>query len=53
MAMQRNKSINKIATVCSDEEKKEINISYTLSTMKIKRIGKFFDRVKRCGDKCF
>lgn len=49
MVMQQNKGINKIGTVSDDEEKNVSTIFLTLSTMKIARIGKFFDSIKRCG----
>ncbi|MDO9635308.1 MAG: transposase [Paludibacter sp.] len=47
--MQQNKGINKISTISDDEEKNVDTIFHTLSTMKIARIGKFFDSIKRCG----
>ena len=49
MVMQQNKGINKISTISDDEEKNVDTIFHTLSTMKIARIGKFFDSIKRCG----
>jgi len=49
MVMQQNKGINKIGTICDNEEKNVDTIFHTLSTMKIARIGKFFDSIKRCG----
>jgi len=49
MVMQQNKSITKISTICDDEVKNVDTIFHTLSTMKIARIGKFFDSIKRCG----
>jgi len=47
--MQQNKSINKISTVSADEMKNVDTLFHTLTTMKIARIGAFFDSVKRCG----
>jgi hypothetical protein len=49
MVMQQNKGINKICTISDDEEKNVDTIFRTLSIMKIARIGKFFDSIKRCG----
>ena len=47
--MQQNKGIDKNSTI-NDEERKNVDaIFHTLSTMKIARIGKFFDSIKRCG----
>ena len=47
--MQQNKGINKIGTASDDEGRNVDTIFHTLSTMKIARIGKFFDSIKRCG----
>ena len=49
MVMQQNKDKNKISTVSDDEERNVNTIFHNLSTMKIARIGKFFDSIKRCG----
>jgi hypothetical protein len=49
MAMQQNKGIPKIGTVGDDGAKNAETIFNVLSTMKIARIGKFFDSIKRCG----
>jgi len=50
MVMQQNKGINKISTISSDEMKNVDTLFNTLTTMKIARIGAFFDSVKRCGE---
>ena len=47
--MQQNKGINKIGTASDDDGRNVDTIFHTLSTMKIARIGKFFDSIKRCG----
>lgn len=47
--MQQNKGIPKIGTVGDDGAKNAETIFNVLSTMKIARIGKFFDSIKRCG----
>lgn len=47
--MQQNKGIPKIGTVGDDGAKNVETIFHVLSTMKIARIGKFFDSIKRCG----
>lgn len=47
--MQQNKDKNKISTVSDDEERNVDTIFHNLSTMKIARIGTFFDSIKRCG----
>lgn len=49
MAMQQNKGIQKKYTIGSDEDKNANDIYQTLSKMKIRRIGQFFNSVKRCG----
>lgn len=49
MAMQQNKGIKKTYTVENCQENNSSNIFRTLSIMKIKRIGQFFNSVKRCG----
>ena len=49
MAMQQNKSINNIYTINHNQEKNANDIFHTLSKMRIKRIGQFFNSVKRCG----
>jgi hypothetical protein len=49
MAMQQNKGIAKIETVGNDVRKNADTIFRILTTMKIARIGKFFDSIKRCG----
>jgi len=47
--MQQNKGINKTGTVSDDEIRNVDTIFHTLSTMKIARIGMFFNSLKRCG----
>jgi len=41
--MQQNKDIQKVYTVGSDEDKNANDIFQTLSKMKIRRIGQFFN----------
>ncbi len=49
MAMQQNKDNKNIYTIGNDNEKNAHDIFRTLSIMKIKRIGQFFNSIKRCG----
>jgi hypothetical protein len=49
MVMQQNKGIKNISIIGNDREKNANDIFHTLSKMKILRIGRFFNSVKRCG----
>ena len=49
MVMQQNKGLKKIGIVSEDDVKNVETIFRTFSTMKIKRIGTFFNSIKRCG----
>lgn len=47
--MQLNKDIKNFCTINENESKNAYDIYNTLSKMKIRRIGEFFNSVKRCG----
>lgn len=47
--MQLHKDIKNIYTIKNNQEENAYDIFHTLSIMKIKRIGQFFNSVKRCG----
>jgi hypothetical protein len=49
MAMQQNKDIKNICTLNNDQQENAYNLFETLLKMKIARIGRFFNSVKRCG----
>ena len=49
MVMQQNKDSKNIYTIGNDNDKTAKDIFRTLSLMKIKRIGNFFNSIKRCG----
>lgn len=49
MVMQQNKDSKNIYTIGNDNDKNATDIFRTLSIMKIKRIGNFFNSIKRCG----
>lgn len=51
MVMQQNKDSKNIYTIENDNEKNAKDIFRTLSIMKIKRTGNFFNSIKRCGVK--